>query len=66
MTRRPTGRPISFVRRAVCVALALSLPAIVHAQANGPQPIHWAYSAYFGTGVYETSAGAEAIVASLR
>ena len=47
-------------------ALAFLLSAAVWAQSDGPPPIHWAYSAFFGTGAYETDAGAEALVVSMR
>ena len=52
--------------RALGSTLAFLLSAAVSAQSEGPQSIHWAYSAFFGTGAYETDAGAEALVISIR
>jgi hypothetical protein len=38
----------------------------VRAQADVAEPIHWAYGAYFGTGVYRMGGGEEIYVLSAR
>jgi hypothetical protein len=44
------------------LALALLLPAATLAQESPPASVHWAYSAYFGTGWYRVSADRDVFV----
>jgi hypothetical protein len=47
-------------------ALVIAISATVHAQSPVEDPIHWAYGAYFGTGVYRVDGGDEAYIFSMR
>jgi hypothetical protein len=48
------------------LALVIATTTTAHAQSTVEDPIHWAYGAYFGTGAYRVSGGAEAYVLSIR
>jgi hypothetical protein len=48
------------------LVLAVATIATARAQSTVQDPIHWAYGAYFGTGVYRISGGEEAYILSAR
>jgi hypothetical protein len=48
------------------LALVIALTTTAHAQSTTADLIHWAYGAYFGTGVYRVSGGEETYVLSVR
>ena len=48
------------------IAFLTFVSAAVSAQSPVEEPIHWAYGAYFGTGVYRVSGGEEAFIVSVR
>jgi len=50
--------------RRLCPALALCGSALAHGEVAAP--IHWAYSAYFGTGAYSIDTGESVYVLSFR
>ena len=48
------------------LVLVITTTATARAQAPVEDPIHWAYGAYFGTGVYRVDGGEEAFIISMR
>jgi hypothetical protein len=48
------------------LALVIAMSATADAQSPVEDPIHWAYGAYFGMGVYRVDGGEEAYIVSMR
>jgi hypothetical protein len=57
---------MSPLRLSSLLVLVLTATPTTHAQSTAEAPIHWAYGAYFGTGVYRVSGGEQAYILSVR